>query len=106
MVQLQALFKKSPRHSMYAIYAYIGVVLGVNVGIYGSPMECLGVMFLLAGRQIQRVASVERDPPVAPSAPWLPQWPGLNGPLPGLDSSSSAAPTNDSLKWTSGPETV
>ena len=23
-----------PRHSMYAIYAYIGVVLGVNVGIY------------------------------------------------------------------------
>ena len=31
-----------PRHSMYAIYAYIGVALGVNVGIYGSPMECLG----------------------------------------------------------------
>ena len=29
---------------MYAIYAYIGVVLGVNVGIYGSPMECLGNM--------------------------------------------------------------
>ena len=27
---------------MYAIYAYIGVVLGVNVGIYGSPTECLG----------------------------------------------------------------
>ena len=24
-----------PKHSMYAIYAYIGVVLGVNVGIYG-----------------------------------------------------------------------
>ena len=24
-----------PRRSMYAIYAYIGVVLGVNVGIYG-----------------------------------------------------------------------
>ena len=24
-----------PRHSMYAIYAYIGVVFGVNVGIYG-----------------------------------------------------------------------
>ena len=33
-----------PRHSMYAIYAYIGVVLGVNVGIYGSPMECLGIV--------------------------------------------------------------
>ena len=31
-----------PRRSMYAIYAYTGVVLGVNVGIYGSPMECLG----------------------------------------------------------------
>ena len=27
---------------MYAIYAYIGVVWGVNVGIYGSPMECSG----------------------------------------------------------------
>ena len=27
---------------MYAIYTYIGVVWGVNVGIYGSPMECLG----------------------------------------------------------------
>ena len=25
----------NPRHSMYAIYAYIGVVWGVNVGIYG-----------------------------------------------------------------------
>ena len=24
-----------PRHSMCAIYAYIGVVSGVNVGIYG-----------------------------------------------------------------------
>ena len=24
-----------PKHSMYAIYANIGVVLGVNVGIYG-----------------------------------------------------------------------
>ena len=24
-----------PRHSMYVIYAYIGVVWGVNVGIYG-----------------------------------------------------------------------
>ena len=27
--------KSIPRHSMYAISAYIGVVLGVNVGIYG-----------------------------------------------------------------------
>ena len=24
-----------PRHSMYGIFTYIGVVLGVNVGIYG-----------------------------------------------------------------------
>ena len=24
-----------PRHSMYGMYAYIGVVWGVNVGIYG-----------------------------------------------------------------------
>ena len=31
-----------PRHSMYGIFTYIGVVLEVNVGIYGSPMECLG----------------------------------------------------------------
>ena len=28
---------------MYDIYAYIGVVLGVHVGKYGSPMECLGM---------------------------------------------------------------
>ena len=28
-----------PKHSMgLPLYAYIGVVLGVNVGIYGSPM--------------------------------------------------------------------
>ena len=32
------------RRSMYAVYAYIGVVWGVNVGIYGSPMECLGIV--------------------------------------------------------------
>ena len=25
----------NPRHSMYGIFTYIGVVLGVNVGIYG-----------------------------------------------------------------------
>ena len=42
--------KLNPRHSMSVIYAYIGVVLGVNVGIYGihgvsgnckSPVHCL-----------------------------------------------------------------
>ena len=34
-----------PRHSMYAIYAYIGVVLGGQlIGIYGSLMKCLGSM--------------------------------------------------------------
>ena len=30
---------------MYGIFTYIGVVLGVNVGIYGSPMECLGLIY-------------------------------------------------------------
>ena len=34
----------NPRHSMYAMYDYIGVVLGVqSIGIDGSPMECLGI---------------------------------------------------------------
>ena len=33
-----------PRHSMYAIYAHIGVVLGVNVGIYMVYMECLSIL--------------------------------------------------------------
>ena len=36
-----------PKRSMYTytytIYAYIGVVWGVNVSIYGSPMECMGI---------------------------------------------------------------
>ena len=41
------ILNSNPRHSMYAIYAYIGVVLGVNVGIYGIHGEsgngfCLG----------------------------------------------------------------
>ena len=31
---------------MYGIFTYIGVVWGVNVGIYGSPMECLGNIIL------------------------------------------------------------
>ena len=30
---------------MHVIYAYIGEVWGVNVGIYDSPMECLGFVF-------------------------------------------------------------
>ena len=29
------------------IYSYIGVVWGVNVGIYSSPMECLGEGYIL-----------------------------------------------------------
>ena len=33
------------------IYAYIGMVLGVNVGIYGSPMECL-VYFWAFGKPV------------------------------------------------------
>ena len=32
-----------PRHSMYAIYAYIGVVWGVNVGIWQSPLVASGM---------------------------------------------------------------
>ena len=36
------LFLQFPRHSMYARYA-IGVVWGVNVGIYMAYMECLGL---------------------------------------------------------------
>ena len=32
-----------PRHSMYVIYAYIDPSNHPNVGIYGSPMECLGI---------------------------------------------------------------
>ena len=31
---------------MYAIDAYIGVVWGVNVGIYSSPMECMGNIYV------------------------------------------------------------
>ena len=31
-----------PKRSTYEIHAYIGVVWGVNVGIYSSPMECMG----------------------------------------------------------------
>ena len=30
------------KDSIYAIYAYIGMVSGANVGKYASPMECLG----------------------------------------------------------------
>ena len=30
----QNLHQPEPRHSIYAIFAYIGVVWGVNVGIY------------------------------------------------------------------------
>ena len=30
------------------ICLYIGVVLGINVGIYGSPMECLGKVLLVS----------------------------------------------------------
>ena len=34
-----------PRHSMFAIYAYIDPQNHPNVGIYGSPMECLGIVW-------------------------------------------------------------
>ena len=39
--------KAIPRHSMSVIYAYIGVVLGVNVGIYGSPISRVWDMYTL-----------------------------------------------------------
>ena len=32
-----------PRCSMYVIFAYIGVILGVNVNKYSSTMEHLGL---------------------------------------------------------------
>ena len=35
----------SPKHSMYAIYAYIDPQNHPNVYKYTSPMECLGVVF-------------------------------------------------------------
>ena len=48
---------------MYRIFTYIGVVLGVNVGIYGSPMECLGILPTTA---TTRRASPVRSPPGKP----------------------------------------
>ena len=33
----------TPRHFMYAIFAYIGVVWGVNVGIYGIQKSTWGM---------------------------------------------------------------
>ena len=36
----------TPLHGT-AIHAYIGVVLGVNVDIYGSPMECLEMIIFV-----------------------------------------------------------
>ena len=42
----------------YAIYAYIGVVWGVNVGIYYMAyMECLGMEVLLGTRDSQEPGS-------------------------------------------------
>ena len=40
---------KHPKHSMgLPLCRSIGVVLGINVGIYGSPMECLGKVLLVS----------------------------------------------------------
>ena len=47
---------------MYAIYAYIGVVLGVNGAAYMAYMECLG-MFI---RPLSRVSASISRPPVDP----------------------------------------
>ena len=46
---------------MYGIYAYIGVVWGVNVGIYGSPMERLETVAQKNHKYIYQ------DPPVGVS---------------------------------------
>ena len=48
---------------MYGIYAYIGVVWGVNVGIYGSPMERLGNYIILYQRsKYSEVSRSSRSP--------------------------------------------
>ena len=40
---LKAFESYHPRHSMYGIFTYIGVVWGVNVGIYGILHGVFGV---------------------------------------------------------------
>ena len=50
---------------MYGIFTYIGVVLGVKVGIYGSPMECLGIE-----KHITASRSVPRQTAPGPSKSW------------------------------------
>ena len=55
---------------MYAIYAYFDPPNHPNVGIYGSPMECLGDvpirMFLGVGHDVQR-----SDRAVGRRWPWI-----------------------------------
>ena len=56
--------QNSPRHSMYAIYAYIGVVRGVNVGIYMAYMECMGnssTMITSSRRDFRNVLELKLD---------------------------------------------
>ena len=49
-----------PRHSMYAIYAYIGVVSGVNVGKYGIH-GVFGYIYIHV--QVASVGSVKSSEP-------------------------------------------
>ena len=37
-------YTNSQTHHGTGIFTYIGVVSGVNAGIFASPMECLGVV--------------------------------------------------------------
>ena len=60
-----------PKHSMYAIYAYtLGWFWGFNVGIYGSPMECLWLnhrsLLLRPGEIVSRRVSRTNSRPIRP----------------------------------------
>ena len=46
-----------PRRSMYAIYAYIGVVWGVNAGIYGIHGVCGLALFVVFNTVVTRSIS-------------------------------------------------
>ena len=55
---------------MYVIFTYIGVVLGVNVGIYGymAYMQCMGYTFIMCFCDV--IADEHwRTPRVTPESP-------------------------------------
>ena len=70
-----------PKHSMYAIYAYIGVVLGVNVGIYGIH-GVFGVG-MVDVPELGCLQDIPRVPDLSPEAAWL-FW-GDSAQLAGVD---------------------